>query len=193
MKITLENVTKSFGKKEVLRGVSLSLEGGNTAIMGESGSGKTTLLRIIAGLEKADGGSVFVDGDIAFAFAEPRLFDNATALENVTCVSAGAPDNEKAADILRALGLSEALGLRTKELSTGMAQRVSLARAIYSDRSVYLLDEPLRGLDEETKATVIAYLKAFLKTKTAITVTHDKTDAESLCDNVIYLKDGVLG
>ena len=192
MKIELENVKKSFGQKEVLCDISLSLGESNTAVMGESGSGKTTLLRIIVGLEKADSGSVFVEGDIAFVFAEPRLFDNATVLENVTCVSSGKADAEKASEILSALGLEEALSLRPKELSTGMAQRVSLARAIYADRSVYLLDEPLRGLDEETKSAVIAFLRNFLKGKTAITVTHDKSDAEALCDRIMTLKDGKL-
>lgn len=192
MKIELENITKSFGEKHVLRGVSLLLEDGNTAIMGESGSGKTTLLRIISGLEKADGGIVKADGTVAFVFAEPRLFENITVLQNVTCVGDGSADPAKAEKILSSLGLKEALMLRPSELSTGMAQRVALARAIYSDRDIFLLDEPLRGLDEETKNEVIKYLKSSLKGKLAVTVTHDRADAEALCDKIVCLKDGVL-
>ena len=192
MKIELENVIKSFGEKSVLCGVFLSHTSGNIAIMGESGSGKTTLLRIIAGLEKADGGDVRVDGRIAFSFAEPRLFESFSVSENVMCVSDGKPDKEKAYEILRRLGLEESASRRPSELSTGMAQRVSLARAIYSDRDVYLLDEPMRGLDEETKSGVIKFLKSSLENKLAITVTHDRSDAELLCDRVLFLKDGLL-
>lgn len=195
MKIKLENVSKSFGEKRVLCGIDFLCENETVAIMGESGSGKTTLLRIIAGLETPDCGSVQASGSIAVAFAEPRLFENVTVLENVTCaISAGdkAEKNLKAQKILSALGLENEYGKKPRELSSGMATRVSLARAIASEREIYLLDEPLRGLDDETKLKTEKYLKDFLSGRCAVVITHDGAEAEFLAAKTLFLKDGKL-
>ena len=87
--INIENISKNYGKNVVLKGLSLSVGNETVAVMGKSGSGKTTLLRIIAGLEKPDAGTVRTDSDIAFSFAEPRLFESVSVIENVTCVMSG--------------------------------------------------------------------------------------------------------
>lgn len=192
--LRLENIEKSFGEKHILCGVSLEASLKSIAIMGKSGSGKTTLLRIAAGLEKADSGSAFANGKIAFSFAEPRLFPSVSVLENVL---AAIPKNagkreEKAKEVLSALGLGGDTEKLPRELSSGMAQRVSLARAVASDRDIYLLDEPLSNLDEATKDATIEYLRDFLRGKTALVVTHEYAQASSLCDEIYYLEDGVL-
>lgn len=194
MMISLDNIYKSFGGNTVLSGISFFSEASATAIMGESGSGKTTLLRLIAGLEKADGGKIEVNGSVAFAFAEPRLFENVSVLENVACVMSGSKDEniKTASDILCSLGLCGEENKKPAELSTGMAQRVSLARAVASNRDIYLLDEPLRGLDEQTKEKAGNYLRSFLLGKCAVIVTHSTDEAELLGAKILNLKNGSL-
>ena len=193
--INIENISKNYGKNVVLKGLSLSVENETVAVMGKSGSGKTTLLRIIAGLEKPDAGTVRTDSDIAFSFAEPRLFESVSVIENVTCVMSGKDSLEntkKASEILSALGLGDVALKLPSELSSGMAQRVSLARLIASDRNICLLDEPLRGLDTATKTSVISLLKAYLNGKCAVIVTHSEEEAKALSDKVLTLQEGIL-
>lgn len=194
MKLSLENITKSYGENSVLRGISLSLENESVAVMGKSGSGKTTLLRIAAGLEKPDSGTVKTDGGIALSFAEPRLFENISVLENVTCVMDGDEKEniERAKKILSSLALSDVYEKKPSELSSGMAQRVSLARMIASDRSICLLDEPLRGLDEATRGIVISALQKHLRGRCAVVVTHSEEEASALCQKIYTISDGVL-
>lgn len=194
MKLSLENITKSYGENSVLRGISLSLENESVAVMGKSGSGKTTLLRIAAGLEKPDSGTVKTDGSIAFSFAEPRLFESISVLENITCVmDGGEKENiERAKEILSSLSLSDVYEKKPSELSSGMAQRVSLARMIASDRSICLLDEPLRGLDEATRGIVISVLQRHLRGRCTVVVTHSEEEASALCQKIYTISDGVL-
>lgn len=194
MKLSLENISKSYGENSVLRGISLSVGNESVAVMGKSGSGKTTLLRIAAGLEKPDSGTVKTDGRIAFSFAEPRLFESISVLENVTCVIDGdeKENAERAKEILSSLAITDVYEKKPSELSSGMAQRVSLARMIASDRSICLLDEPLRGLDEATKAIVISALQKHLRGKCALIVTHSKEEANELCNKIYTISDGVL-
>ena len=196
--IRLENIKKSYGDKSVLRGVSLSL--GNTekvAVMGASGCGKTTLLRIAAGLESADAGDISHSPDklkISFCFAEPRLFPNATVLENVMCVlprEERADGEVKCRRILSDLGIS-AFSAYPRELSTGMAQRVSLARAVAWDAPLFLLDEPFRGLDKSLRDEAVSYMRGVLSEKSAIIITHDPDEAAALADKIYLMSDGTL-
>ena len=163
-RIELKNVYKSYGDKAIFEDISFVIESGIVAIMGESGTGKTTLLRLISGLEKPDTGLVNVDGSVAVVFADPNLFPSSSVLDNVTCVMHGDKKMSEttAKTILAKLGLSDEYKTKPKKLSTGMAQRVSIARAVASDREIYLLDEPFRGLDEKTRGDVMEYLKEFL-------------------------------
>lgn len=179
-RIILNNVYKSYEDKEIFADVSLNIHDGFVALMGESGTGKTTLLRLISGLEKPDRGSVEVDGTVAFVFSNPNLFESVNVLKNVTCSMDGKKnENEsQAKEILKKMGLENELMSKPSKLSTGMAQRVSIARAVASNRDIYLLDEPFRGLDEKTRLDVMEYLKEFLKEKTVIMVTHDTKEAK---------------
>lgn len=194
--IEVKDVSKSFGDKSVLCGASLAIDGDIVALMGESGSGKTTLIRVIASLEKADAGDVNVTGKTAVAFAEPRLFESVRVLENVTCVMPkenGKEDNEKRArELLDLLLLGGAEKLYPRELSSGMAARVSLARAIAYDAENILLDEPLRALDDETKKAVVALLKKEFVGKSVVMITHDGSDADALGARKYLLSDGKI-
>ena len=194
--LEIKDVFKSFGEKEVLCGTSLIADGETVALMGESGSGKTTVLRILAGLEKADGGAVNVTGKTAVAFAEPRLFEGVRVIENVTCVMPrenGKTNNEKRArELLNSLLLGGAEHMYPRELSSGMAARVSLARALAYGAENILLDEPLRALDEGTKEAVIDVLRRELKGKSALMITHDGGDAYALGARKFLLADGKI-
>ena len=178
--IKLENVTVKFDDKLVLDKLNFNFEGGKKyAIIGESGSGKTTVLNAISGLVKAHGNVEKAnDAKISFVFQEPRLYDWLTVLQNVTMVMR-LPKNEakkKADEILSALGLEGCLDLYPTELSGGMKQRVSIARAIAYVPDILLLDEPFRALDDQTKQKVADYVFSCVKDKTVIMVTHDSAD-----------------
>lgn len=198
--IIVNEISKSFGDKSVLSGVTLRFEEGKrTALMGPSGCGKTTLLRIIAGLETADSGEItgIKAGDFGMVFQEARLFPNATAEENVAIVRKNKKDGF-AARTLSALGFSEAdIRKRPSELSGGMQRRVAVARAIaYCDRlycegnrPVLLMDEAIKELDRDTAQNTLAYLTEFCdKTGcTVITVTHSADEASFFCHSIIEL------
>lgn len=193
--LCLEKIEKVFGEKSVLSDVSITVNKGERAIVyGMSGSGKTTLLRIAAGLEKPTGGNVRRKGKTAVVFAEARLFPSVTVLENVTAVMGGDKTvaKEKALGILSEVGLSEAALLYPRELSTGMAARVSLARAVAYDADIYLLDEPFKSLDGEIKAMVMTYLNRFFHDKAVLIISHDKAEAEAMKCVRYTLSEGIL-
>ena len=198
--ITVTNVTKSFGDKTVLSGVTLRFEEGKrTALMGPSGCGKTTLLRIISGLETADSGEIcgIKAGDFGMVFQEARLFPTATAEENVAVVRRNKKDGF-ALSALKSLGFTESdAKKRPNELSGGMQRRVAIARAIaYCDRlhgegkrPILLMDEAIKELDSDSAQKALDYITAFCdKTNcTVITVTHGEAEAKSFCHAVIAL------
>ncbi len=193
--LKLLKIEKSFGEKKVLSETSLCVKRGDRVMLfGMSGCGKTTLLRIAAGLEKQDGGTVEKSGKTAVVFAEPRLFPTATVLENVTAVMRGdkRESKKKAGAILEAFGLCGAEKLYPSELSTGMAARVSLARAVAYDADNYLMDEPFKSLDSEIKRSVIAYLKEFLSDKAVMIISHDRAEAALMKADVYLMENGAL-
>jgi len=191
--IRLQNITVSYGEQTVLNKMDLTVPtGGRIALMGPSGCGKTTLLRLVAGLIKPGGGELRTDTDrIAFLFQEPRLLPGRTAAENVNAVLS---DRQKtmpeAMKWLSAVGLSEAAGKYPHELSGGMQQRVSLARALAYNGDIVLLDEPTKGLDGVTKEDMINLLNAHTTGKTILFATHDREEALQLADTVLQYRDG---
>ncbi len=180
--ITLKNISVSFDKKAVIKDLSFTFESGKKyAIMGESGSGKTTVLNVISDLIKPQSGEVLKNNNckIAYVFQEPRLFDWMSVLENVSIAKTDAQSNKAIAEeLLINLGLAESLNQFPPELSGGMKQRVSIARAMAYEPDVILLDEPFKALDAQTKKYVATYLFDFCKDKTVIMVTHDESDLE---------------
>lgn len=188
--IILDNVTKRFGKKRILESFSLTVQKGESvAVMGPSGSGKTTLLRIIAGLEKCDKGTVKAPS-CAVVFQDPTLLDWLTALENVSLVTDNSEQNAKR--LLSSLGFTEDdMNKKPPELSGGMKQRVSIARALNFSAECYLFDEAFKGLDDELKISVIQTVKQELTDKTAVFVTHSLDEAEKLGTRVITVQKNV--
>lgn len=185
--LKLHDLTKKYGDKTVIGHLSYDFPAsGAVALMGPSGCGKTTLLRLIAGLEKPDGGSVETAGaKLAYAFQEPRLVPTLTCRENVSLVLE--KDDPAAADeLLGALELKEAACLLPAALSGGMRQRVSLARALAYGGDVLLLDEPFSALDEGLKERVAAVIRARTKNALLLMVTHDEDDAKRLNATVLH-------
>ena len=182
------DISFSYGDTPVLEGFSASFEEGSiTAITGASGVGKTTLLNLLAGLLKTEGGEIESSFTRpAYIFQDPRLFPWLSALENVSVVC---NDKELSKQTLASLfDEADVFDKYPSELSGGMKQRVSIARAIVYSPDIIFMDEPFRGLDEKTKANTVRVLMDYIRSggKTAIMVTHDKADL-ALCDKVIEL------
>lgn len=178
--LELKNVSLSYGDLRVLRDVSLRLDPGERiAVMGPSGCGKTSLLRVIAGLQSPDSGTVERTARrLSFVFQEPRLLPWLTAEENVRLVLPDAHQDEDAAWLSR-FGLGDAAGKLPAELSGGMQQLVSLARALVCAPDLLLLDEPFKALDAAAKQNAIAAVSDGTDAA-IILVTHDVREAEAL-------------
>ena len=193
--IELKDVSAAFQGHSVLEHCSLLVpDGGHTAVMGPSGSGKTTLLRLIAGQLAPDQGSVTVShGRISYMYQEPRLLPWLTAEENVNLVLSDKPETMGTArQWLAAVGLADAMKKRPAELSGGMRQRVSLARALAYDGDLFLLDEPLSSLDEAMAAELLDLLKQYTQGKSMIFVTHSPEQAKVLGGEIYRMHDKTL-
>ncbi len=210
------NKTYQQGKIEVhaLKGVSLSIdEGGFVALAGPSGSGKTTLLNIIGGLDQSDSGSVSVDGNtfekmtqsqlallrlhkVGFIFQSYNLIPVLSAIENVEFVMLlqgvqAAQRRERAKAILDDVGLEGKYNRRPAELSGGQQQRVAVARAIVSNPSIVLADEPTANLDSKTGNGLLEMMKKMNENKkvTFIFSTHDKMVMD-YARRLVLIRDG---
>lgn len=189
--IKFTDITKKYGEQTVLDNFSLTVnDGEKIALTGESGVGKTTILRILSGLEKADGGTVECDKQIAYMFQEPRLLPWKTAKGNILAVLKK-ESYSLAQKYLDAVGLSDAADKTPSELSGGMAQRVAFARFLaYAEESgatALLLDEPFSALDKDTADKMLDLLLDFAIDKIVILVTHDENTAQNLGGRVVKL------
>lgn len=189
MSIIIENLTKSYGDKTVLKDFSARIPHGQiTVIMGPSGCGKTTLLNLLLGFLTPDSGHITgLPEKKAAVFQEDRLCQDFSALSNVKLVMEKG-QQEKAKELLRALGLGDVLDKPAGTLSGGMQRRVAIARALAYDAQLIILDEAFKGLDEETKATVMETVKDYTHGKTVVAVTHDPEEAARLGGNLIQME-----
>ena len=191
--LELHNLTLSYGDKPVLRDCSLRLaKGERAALMGPSGCGKTTLLRIALGIQQADAGRRSCEAQrIAAVFQEPRLLPWRTAAENVNLVLSDSPATLSAAqDWLERFELAEAAALYPAELSGGMQQRVSLARALATKPELLILDEPLKAMDEALSLRIRERLSEALTGCTLLLATHSEEEAKALGCTVLRYTDG---
>ena len=192
--IILTNISKSYGDKSILKDFSLTVKENSICIItGDSGCGKTTLLRIISGLDTDYTGEIvgISPSDCAFVFQEYRLFPTLSALDNVALTAKGEKEEKRdiAKKILFDLKFNESdLYKLPSELSGGMKQRVSLARALASDRPVMLFDEPTKELDKSLRQELYEIIKKLSKNKTVIMVSHLTEDVKELSSVVVELK-----
>ena len=186
--INIKDFSLSFGQEKIIDSFSLHLDKGEKiALMGPSGCGKTSLLRAIAGLIKPIDGSITLGGSVSFIFQEPRLLPWLSALENVNAVlSDSIATMAEAQKWLEAVGLGDSGDKLPSQLSGGMQQRVSIARALAYGGDILLLDEPMKAMDTETADAVAKLIMEHAKDKTLIIVTHDEAEAKAFADK-IYL------
>ena len=219
--LKVNDIYKSFGKTEVLRGINFSLEQGEVlAIIGSSGSGKTTLLRCLNFLEMPQSGRITVNDKLIFdalsnkytdeeirqnrlhfglVFQQFNLFPQYNVLQNVTLAptllkKGSAEEIElKARNIIESVGLSDRIEHYPCQLSGGQQQRVAIARALALNPDILCFDEPTSALDPELTGEVLKVIKE-LKTQntTMIVVTHEIEFAKEVADKVIFMADGVI-
>lgn len=184
-----EHLYKRFGEKKVLEDVSLTVpEGAVVCLMAPSGRGKTTLLRCIAGLETPERGAVTeVPERIGYVFQEDRLCPRLDAAENVRLVTGRAMKAEDIAAHLTELGLADCMGQPSEELSGGQRRRAAIARAVCSRPGLLLLDEPFKGLDDESRRQAAAYILRHRNGAAVLCVTHDREDAAALGAEIVEI------
>lgn len=187
MAFVINNLSKSFDNKLIYNDFSFNFpEKGVFTLSGESGCGKTTLLRIIAGLDLDYTGEVIGGGknNVSFAFQEYRLFPHLNAIDNVVFSISDRKDEavyNKSKNMLLSLGFStDDLLLYPSEMSGGMKQRVSLARAFLKESNILLLDEPTKELDKINVKNVLNEIKSQAKNRIVIVVTHSDDDINEL-------------
>ena len=212
--LSMMDVTKHFGSRRAVDGVSLEIAAGESLVMlGPSGCGKTTLLRLIAGLEIPDSGEIWLEGrqvagpqrsivpphqrGIGFVFQDLALWPHLSIRRNLEFVleSVKAPRSERGARIRDVLSLMQIESHEARyphELSGGEQQRVALARALVGRPRVLLLDEPFSSLDPELRASLRCELIRLQRTLavTTIYVTHDREDAAALADRIVEMRMG---
>lgn len=209
MSLKVAGITKSFGAQQVLAGVSCEFPAGQiSTVLGISGSGKTTLLRIIAGLEQADEGDVFLGSEriterlpqernMGFVFQDLALYSHLTVEKNILlpllahgCQRREA--GERAANIAAEFGLGKFLPRRAGSLSGGEAQRLALARSLVREPALTLLDEPFSHLDAPLQRESRSFVFSTLRQRgaTAVLVTHNHQDAQAAGGRVVFLDDG---
>ncbi|MDE2914427.1 MAG: sn-glycerol-3-phosphate ABC transporter ATP-binding protein UgpC [Paracoccaceae bacterium] len=208
--VVLESLRKSFGKTEVIHGVSIDVEDGEfIVIVGPSGCGKSTLLRMVAGLETVTSGSVAIgdrvvndvepmDRDISMVFQNYALYPHMSVFDNIAygLKIAKLPRAEIAERVKNAaeiLQLGPYLDRRPRELSGGQRQRVAMGRSIVRKPAVFLFDEPLSNLDAKLRVQMRLEIKSLQRRLgvTALYVTHDQVEAMTLADRMIVMNAGV--
>jgi sulfonate transport system ATP-binding protein len=192
----VEQVLRQFGDRVVLDHLDLTIADEELVILlGPSGCGKSTLLRLLAGLDRPDGGRVEVPARRAIVFQADRLLPWQRVLRNVTLGLHGPDAEQRARDVLAEVGLSGRERAWPKELSGGEAQRVSLARALVSEPELVLLDEPFASLDAITRLRMHDLVRA-LRTRhqaAMLLVTHDVDEAIALADRIVVMSSGRIG
>lgn len=209
MYLQIKNITKKYGKIVAVDNVSLDIKKEEfVCILGPSGCGKTTLLRLIAGLEEADQGELFIDGNnlinvaaqhrgFGIVFQSYSLFPNMTIAENVGYGLSirKIPKSEiakRVSQLLEQVHLSDQSEKSPHELSGGQQQRVALARALAVDPLLLLLDEPLSALDAKVRKTLRNEIREVQQTLAipTVMVTHDQEEAMTMSDRIVCMKDG---
>ena len=182
----IHNLCKKFGNHTIFQNFNIDFEENKvTYLMGKSGIGKTTLLRIISGLDKDFEGEVNFNGRLSYVFQEPRLFPNLTVLDNLKIVNSN--PKYDANKILELVLLNGCERMLPSALSGGMKMRLSIARALYYDPDIVLMDEPFAALDEETREKIAENTFKLLKGKTVIVVSHNSDDASKYADKIITI------
>lgn len=206
--LQMQGVRRSYGQKQVLRNIDLTLRGGESlAIMGKSGCGKTTLLNLLGGLDRQDGGKILFQGQeltsrhlrpyrrdhVGFLFQNSGLIPEFTALQNVAAAVTISKSGADPMEYLAMVGMAENARDYPHQLSGGQGHRVALARVLAKKPTVLLLDEPTEGQDRQTGQEIIDLTLRICREKeiALVVVTHRSEHAAQM-DRCVLLQDGVL-
>lgn len=206
--ITIENLTKTFGKKKALDNLSVTLEPGVIGLLGPNGSGKTTLLRTLTGLYKTKSGKILLDGaDVTNTDALPAvtgylpqkfgMFRELTVYDMMDyfAVLKKIPKAEKRAEIERVVefvNLTDRIKDRVGSLSGGMVRRLGIAQAVLGSPKVMLFDEPTAGLDPEERMRFKNLVRQLPRDSIVLISTHIVEDVEAVCDHVMVMRQGTV-
>lgn len=189
--LQVKELRKSYGKKEVLKGIDLCIRKGDIfALLGVNGAGKTTALECIEGLRKYDSGSIAVHGRMGIQLQSASLPAHIKGMEAVRLF---AKWNRVSVDtsMLAAFGANDLADKQYQQMSTGQKRRLHLALALISDPDIVFLDEPTAGLDIEGRISLHKYIRTLkARGKTILLASHDMAEVENLCDNIAILRDG---
>lgn len=186
MKIEIKNLSKAFGEKEVINNLNLNIKDGERiALMGKSGSGKTTLINCILGLEDYEGEIIFSENPVPKTVLQDNvLFENFTVFENIKAV--GDFSREEVLRHLKLLGLSDEIDTYVRDLSGGMKRKVAIIRAVIYPGNLFIMDEGVREVDEDSKELIYNYINEKVK-ETMVFATHSTYDVEKLNGKVFTL------
>ena len=212
--IDLNGVSKSFGATKVLKEINLEVRPGEVLVLiGASGSGKSTVLRIMAGLETADSGEVWVNevplhdarrakeirGHVGMVFQQFNLFPHKTALGNVTLAlikarkMSVADARKRGMEALERVGLADRADHYPSQLSGGQQQRVAIARALAVEPGIMFFDEATSALDPELVGEVTEVMRGLARDgMTMVVVTHEMGFARKTADRVVFMDKGVI-
>lgn len=205
--IIIEDLHKSFGKEEILHGISRKFETGKIhGIIGNNGSGKTVMMKCICGFLRPDQGHVWVGGkeigkdidfpdDLGIIIEPPGFLPRATGISNLKLLASlrGIADEERIRQTVIRVGLDPGLRKPVSKYSLGMRQRLGIAQAIMEDPFLLILDEPFNGLDKYGVAQIRSLIKELREEgKTIILASHNQTDIDELCDTVCEMDAGIM-
>jgi len=205
--IIIEDLHKSFGKEEILHGISRKFETGKIhGIIGNNGSGKTVMMKCICGFLRPDQGHVWVGGkeigkdidfpdDLGIIIETPGFLPRATGISNLKLLASlrGIADEERIRQTVIRVGLDPGLRKPVSKYSLGMRQRLGIAQAIMEDPFLLILDEPFNGLDKYGVAQIRSLIKELREEgKTIILASHNQTDIDELCDTVCEMDAGIM-
>ena len=188
--IVLENISISYQDRPIIKNLSLQIPfGQTTAILGRSGAGKTSLINSLMGLTPFEGKISGLKGKkLSAVFQEDRLIEDLGLLKNISIVSPASEGEIKSH--IQEIGLSGEASKKAGKLSGGMKRRTAILRAILAEPDIIIMDEPFKGLDEQTKILTMAYVKKYTQGKTLILVTHDRSEIEYFsCQKILDLSE----
>lgn len=215
LKISVRGLKKSFGKKEVLKGIDTDIRAGEViCVIGPSGSGKSTFLRCLNCLEEATEGEILIDGEsitdkkadinkirrhIGMVFQQFNLFPHYTVMQNIMLapvelkIKSKNEAEQKALQLLARVGISDKADAKPRQLSGGQQQRVAIARALAMEPDIMLFDEPTSALDPEMVCEVLDVMRELAaEGMTMVIVTHEMGFARDVADRVFFVDEGII-
>ena len=210
MKLTIQNISKNYGKKHALNGVSFEMENGVYGLLGPNGAGKSTLIRILAGVMEASGGEILVNGKnkkycgrefratLGYLPQSLDFYPEFSGLDYLRFMAAlkGIKNDEaepKIKKLAEQVHLTHDLNRKCVNYSGGMKRRLGIAQALLNDPEILILDEPTAGLDPNERIKFRNLVSIFSRDRTVLLSTHIVSDIDCIAKETVMIKDGKVG